>query len=337
MKKYLPTTATSRSLEAEERSFDGVVYQSNRPVLDSELNLAQDIESARSRMLRLTERPSGFLSGGPRRDLGSDFRFPSVSDPEFEPNSFLMTKQSAIVAGFPVVVEFTDIDISGLNRVNLLEPPVLGGTPSVVKRTDFVFLEVWRALVSPATSATVRIEVQGPVIDGDEIEIGSVTFTARNTPTAALEFGIGSPSFTAGSLQQAINADGTHTAVVSGAVLKVISGVPGTAGNVLFVDTSGTADPGAFVLNVNDPSPAFFAGGVDSTGTPANGFLYRHGNTQSNVTVALGDDVVDPGVGFETTQRIQIQYRIRVTGTDEGVNFKTQPDGFSNPNVLARG
>lgn len=337
MKKYLPTTATSRSLEAEERSFDGVVYQSNRPVLDSELNLAQDIESARSRVLRLAERPSGFLSGGPRRDLGFDFHFPSVSDPAFEPNSFLMTKQSAIVAGFPVVIEYTGVDIPGLNRINLLEPPVLGGTPPVVKRTDFVFLEVWRSLVSPAISASVRIEIQGPIVDGDEIEIGSVTFTARNTPTVALEFGIGTPSFTAGSLQQAINADGTHSATVSGSVLKVTSGIPGTAGNSLFVDTSGTADPGAFVLNVNDPSPASFSGGVDSTGTPGDGFLYRHGNTQSSLTVALGDDIVDPGVGFETTQRIQIQYRIRVTGTDEGINFKTQPDGFSNPNVLARG
>ena len=34
---------------------------------------------------------------------------------------------------------------------------------------------------------------------------------------------------------------------------------------------------------------------------------------------------------------MQIQYRIRTTGVAEAIDFKTEPDGFSNPNVLAQG
>jgi len=51
----------------------------------------------------------------------------------------------------------------------------------------------------------------------------------------------------------------------------------------------------------------------------------------------LAEDLVVPLLGVETTQRVQIQYRIRVTGSSEAVNHKTEPDGFDNPNILAQG
>ena len=52
----------------------------------------------------------------------------------------------------------------------------------------------------------------------------------------------------------------------------------------------------------------------------------------------LPDNLVDPVLNTPTTQRVQVQYRLRVFSSQStGVNPKTQPDGFSNVQVLAQG
>lgn len=71
-----------------------------------------------------------------------------------------------------------------------------------------------------------------------------------------------------------------------------------------------------------------------STNKPASSALYRYGNVEGGYSF-LADDIVDPSIGFETTQRVQLQYRVRVvTGL---VGLQSYPDGFDPANVKGRG
>lgn len=67
---------------------------------------------------------------------------------------------------------------------------------------------------------------------------------------------------------------------------------------------------------------------------PSSSGLWRYGNVEGGYSF-LADDLQDPAIGFETTQRIQLQYRIRVvTGL---VGLASYPDGFDPTVVKARG
>ena len=73
---------------------------------------------------------------------------------------------------------------------------------------------------------------------------------------------------------------------------------------------------------------------------PSSTTLYKYGNTLFGGT-NLPDDLEDPSVGFETTERVQVQYRLRVYGSGSGlgasVDLSRYPDGLGDPNVLGRG
>lgn len=62
--------------------------------------------------------------------------------------------------------------------------------------------------------------------------------------------------------------------------------------------------------------------------------VYRYGNVEGGYSF-LPDDLIDPALGFETSQRVQVQYRIRVV---KGlVGFTNYPDGFDPATVKAKG
>lgn len=67
---------------------------------------------------------------------------------------------------------------------------------------------------------------------------------------------------------------------------------------------------------------------------PGASTVYRYGNVEGGYTY-LPDDLQDPAIGFETTQRIQLQYRIRVVPGLVGLT--SYPDGFDPTVVKARG
>jgi hypothetical protein len=73
---------------------------------------------------------------------------------------------------------------------------------------------------------------------------------------------------------------------------------------------------------------------------PTASTIYKWGNTQFGGT-NLPDDLEDPNIGYETTERVQVQYRIRVFGKGaalgDSVDLSTFPDGLDDPNVLAQG
>lgn len=73
---------------------------------------------------------------------------------------------------------------------------------------------------------------------------------------------------------------------------------------------------------------------------PSSSTLWRYGNVEFGGT-NITDDIEDPTIGFETTERVQIQYRIRVFGAGAGagssVALDVYPDGLDDPNVLGQG
>lgn len=73
---------------------------------------------------------------------------------------------------------------------------------------------------------------------------------------------------------------------------------------------------------------------------PSAAEVYKYGNVKYGGT-NIADDIEDPGAGFETTARIQTQYRIRVfgegVGLGSGVALDVYPDGLDDPNVLGQG
>ena len=77
-----------------------------------------------------------------------------------------------------------------------------------------------------------------------------------------------------------------------------------------------------------DPAPPTVA-----PGKPQRGFVYRFGNVEGGFT-ALPDELVDPDINYETTKRVQIQYRIRVVAD---VNLVSNPEGFDPTLVFAQG
>lgn len=76
------------------------------------------------------------------------------------------------------------------------------------------------------------------------------------------------------------------------------------------------------------------------TNKPSASTIWKYGNVEyggTNVT----DDLEDPTIGYETTLRVQVQYRIRVFGAGAGlgssVALDVYPDGLDDPNVLGQG
>ena len=63
---------------------------------------------------------------------------------------------------------------------------------------------------------------------------------------------------------------------------------------------------------------------------PSINQIYKYGNTDYAGT-NLSDEIVNTSIGFETTSRVQIQYRIRIVS---GVNFSVYPEGLNDFNTV---
>jgi len=73
---------------------------------------------------------------------------------------------------------------------------------------------------------------------------------------------------------------------------------------------------------------------------PAADKIWKWGNVEFGAT-NLDDDLTDPTIAYETTERVQLQYRIRVVGSGSGAgsspDLSVYPDGLGDPNVFAQG
>jgi hypothetical protein len=177
-KNYGP--AVSGYLDPDGRAWETAVYQAGKPVLDKELNLAQDIDDgAAQRAIRLST-PSGWIS--PDLLGGAPLGFSITA-----PNIFTISPLTAHVNGW--IIQVTNTSMVTDNQITLPAAPVGAGT----KRTDVVILEVWRKLISasPSTdgkSFTGRIWLNGNV----KVPIGSDA--ALNPADDILDAGVGAES-----------------------------------------------------------------------------------------------------------------------------------------------
>lgn len=338
-KRYYSGSSVSRDLPPGEYSWDTVVGQTGRPFLDAELNLMQDGAEYNRSLLLAYSMSSGFL-----KSSNGGYQFPAASGANA--NKFTLTRDVAVVAGMPVVLDYTNSNVANANVISLPVPTVFGGFADA-RRTDFVFLEVWRALVSPSPRAYGTISINSPqtIINGDTITIDAtavggpvVLFRAEAAPATTTEFLIGAGAASTASALAAVINDPTNglypsyvAARTSGtATVTVTATFGGVAGNTI---TLATGAPPHITL-----SGGTLLNGADTGNRPTQSKIYRLGNVSSSSTVALDDDLVDPVLNMESTRRVQVQYRLRTYSSQaSGVNPKTQPNGFSNTGILAQG
>jgi hypothetical protein len=201
--------------DPEGRNWETAVYQASKPILDKEFNLHQDLNQEAARKHR-TGVASGWLSEGViTSSLPTDLFTASAGL-----NEYKFSAQMALVNDWKILVRNTNTS----TLENLISLGASSGG-SGFKRTDFVFLEVWRRLISAS-----------PAVDGKS----------------------------------------------------------------------------------------------------AAGRIWRNGNVKiapaDDVALNYADDILDGVVGFETTKRVQIQYRLRVR---QGVNIDLYPQGLGDPVVVA--
>ena len=343
---YNVPSSVSRSLDPRNASWDTVVIQSGRPILDAELNLVQDASEYNRVLLSGSTLPSGFIRGQGTSSALDDYQFP-LPGGGFPANSFVLPRLLATVAGMPVVLEYTNTTTADANVVVLPAPTASSGAPPDIKRTDFVFLEVWRAQVAPSPRAYGWVEIITPqvitagntvTIDTTAVGGGPVVLTAVAGVPAAGQFQIGANSnVTAANLATAINdpANGLDVYVTGNAHSSPLVQITATAGGVTSNGITLAESTAGARMALSGPT---LAGGATRPNKPTDDTIYIHGNVTAPSGVNLPDNLVDPVLNVESTQRVQVQYRLRVYGNVlSGVNPKTQPDGFSNTAVLAQG
>ncbi len=318
----------SRWADPTDRSLSTVVTQAGRPVLDADLNLIGSLEEHARRKLWRALGASGFVSAS-----RGDFSFYDPTDPGYVTLAFKMARIEAVVAGIPLVVDYSNSPVTG-NIIGMPACPVNGGAPPDIKRTDLAYLEVWLAEVSQSPQARWTVTVDTIPTAGDTLTLtgsgGPVVLTASAGAPAAFQFFQGlNTSDTAANISSAIMdpAHGLDTDFYASSVGNVvtISAIPsGTAGN-------------AYVLTPSVPASLVVAQtqvGVDTSGKATQDKLYRHGNVLSPSVVGLEDQIRDLAFGVESTRRVQVQYRIN---SYVGVDHEVDPDGFNSGLVLAQG
>ena len=341
--KYFPGSTVSRYLPPGEHSWSEAIYQSGKPVLDAELNLSQEVGKEIRRLIQHHETPSGWLRGPVPPSL-TDYTFPTVSSPIFAADAFYMQRRTALVAEMPVTVDFTEFTTGGLNLIQLSPATLDDGTPPNVKRTDFVFLEVFRALVSASPHSSGSITVLTFPTTGT-ITINGTVMTAAGGPRGVgigannYDNTLGSVAAIAADIRDAVNDTTNAWAVAVTAEIDISSAAQvniratgafaGAAGNAIgFIESTAGAE---FTLA---PLVGNLTGGVDTPNKPTQATLYRNGNILAPAAVNLPDEIADPTIGTESTKRVQVQYNIRKTNQTEAVNFQVT-NGFIGANWIA--
>lgn len=330
----VPNTVT-RSIQVGERSFHGVVFETRKPMIDADLTLSSFVEAEAKRHQRRLQAPSGILMSGAHRDGLQDYVFDGVTA-----DTFGLPRLDVSVAGFDVAVEYAGTATAGLNLVTLPAATTYTG-PGAQQRTDFAFLEVWQALVAPSPRAQARIRIVDPTSllsgPGSTVSVQGGTLTASATP-GILDFVVDVASAEVTAANLAAKIDATFPLVSAKAFANTVvvkARARGAAGNLLAI--SATSNPNGSIEV--EAIAGKLAGGADRPNKPATDQdkLYRQGCVQSPQATWLDDDLCDPIWDVESTQRVQLQWRIRTVGIDAAIDFKVHTDGFSVGGIEAQG
>ena len=340
-KKYLPST--SRDLDPTNYAWDSVVYQAGRPILDSELNLTQDVLKTKNTL------PSGVLSYQGQDDSVGSFAFEKPYDnagnlnANFTANGFVINPFKAIVNGMIIDVRNTNAS-DNTNNIVLPIPDTGSGAGN---RGDFVFLEVWRREVTPSMSAFSRVRLVSPgpgsfltiKKNGVEVRLDGVQGVVPNANQFLVS---NSNTETARNLADAINnRDGANAGLTVDGV-KTIAETRGTE-FVFLTHNNGSngnfdiSDNTSFTLVGDNTGVRIIsrpAGGSDGEGMTSDNKIYFNGNVLSPASTDLPDNIQDPNVSVSSTRRIQVQYRIR---SFSNTDLSQQIFGFENTSVLAQG
>lgn len=119
-----------------KNSFESLVFQDSKPLMSGELNILQDLQGNTKNEILKSLCPSGFISSSGK----GLFEFGT------EPNTFKwVNRPLAHVNGWIVPLELTSTNVEGENVIELEPSP----NDSTALPVDFVYLEVWRALIKP--------------------------------------------------------------------------------------------------------------------------------------------------------------------------------------------
>jgi hypothetical protein len=160
MSDYLGPNQT-RVIDSDNRNFESVVYQRKKPPLSCEASFDGKLSAVHSQDIAKWVTPSGWDTVGQlKNDVPSGtvlesacYRGDVLTSPRFNSNTFkligldkgiLTTGLVAWVNGWKVLVQGSNNPADDNNLITLAP------SPSITYRVDFVFLEVWRKLITLA-------------------------------------------------------------------------------------------------------------------------------------------------------------------------------------------
>lgn len=132
-------TGVSHVFTGSGYNYDTVVFQKGKPPLDSEVNLVQQLQMLINQK-QLSWLNSGWLT---MREVHTDTL---LSNQFYTQNPTDAIPEYAVINGHVVYVTGTNTQTPNANLINLGTAPLTGN------RINGVFLEVWRALLSPNSS-----------------------------------------------------------------------------------------------------------------------------------------------------------------------------------------
>lgn len=146
-----PAALPANQFSGEEKSFETVIIQEGKPVIDWEMNLREEV--ARDHGTRLGNQrftPSCFLSGDYFENPSLEGSYEFLSAVVGNENQFKIKRQDILANGWHIQFDYSPngagTAVAGENTV------VLNAVPATGTRTDLVILEVWRALIQAAPS-----------------------------------------------------------------------------------------------------------------------------------------------------------------------------------------
>jgi len=253
---------TSGYLDPEGRAWETTVIQASKPILDKELNLFQDAEQAAMSTLSRRSFPSGWLSDNFLNSSLTDVVDPSspVADTLKSPGHW------AAVNGWTVKVSNTGLN-TGLNALSLGAGPAGAGS----KRTDLVFLEVWRRLISASPSSAGK-SPGGRIWRDGNVKIASGDDVSLNYLDDILDGAVGTETSKRVQIQYRLRVhqgvdiytypEGLTDPVAVARTVPASAAAPdGTASAFTYTNQSANGDSGLW--RAGDGNPANSLGTVD--------------------------------------------------------------------------
>jgi hypothetical protein len=259
-KNYGPNV--SGYLDPTARNWRDVIFQAGKAVLDKELNLGQDIDVGTAEQDLRRDLPSGWLSNDFLATSGATSLFVSSA------GGNALTLLNALVAhvnGWTFKVQ--DTGTINTNTVNLGAAP----TGTAAQRTDFVFLEVWLMLLSPAPS-TVGKSQSGLIFQWGNVKTDPANDATLNFPDDIKDAVLGQESTKRVQIQYRLRVvEGVDTfsypygldspSLFANTVPPNASTPDGTPTTFNYVNQSANGDAGLWIAG--DGNPANALGTVD--------------------------------------------------------------------------